>query len=45
MMPAVRQILTHPLAALILRLYLSGLFIYAGMVKINYTASICPARG
>ena len=32
------RIVTHPYAALVLRLYLAGLFIYAGMVKINYTA-------
>ena len=31
-------LLTHPYLALVLRLYLAGLFIYAGMVKINYTA-------
>ncbi|MFO7715643.1 MauE/DoxX family redox-associated membrane protein [Desulfosarcina sp.] len=30
--------LTHPYLALILRLYIAGLFIYAGMLKINYTA-------
>lgn len=33
-----RRIVTHPYIALILRLYIAGLFIYAGMVKINYTA-------
>ena len=30
--------LTHPWLALALRLYIAGLFIYAGMVKINYSA-------
>ncbi|MCB2148929.1 MAG: DoxX family membrane protein [Deltaproteobacteria bacterium] len=30
--------LTHPRLALALRLYIAGLFIYAGMVKINYSA-------
>lgn len=34
----VKRIVTHPYAALMLRLYIAGLFIYAGMVKINYTA-------
>ncbi|WP_419660190.1 DoxX family protein [Desulfosarcina variabilis str. Montpellier] len=38
MMATFKRMLTHPLVALILRLYLAGLFIYAGMVKINYTA-------
>jgi len=33
-----KRIVTHPYAALMLRLYIAGLFIYAGMVKINYTA-------
>ena len=33
-----KRIATHPYAALMLRLYIAGLFIYAGMVKINYTA-------
>jgi putative oxidoreductase len=33
-----KRIVTHPYAALMLRLYVAGLFIYAGMVKINYTA-------
>lgn len=31
-------ILTHPYVALALRLYIAGLFVYAGMVKINYSA-------
>ena len=35
---ALQRIMTHPYVALILRLYIAGLFIYAGMVKINYTA-------
>lgn len=34
----INAILTHPYAALVLRLYIAGLFIYAGMTKINYTA-------
>ncbi len=29
---------THPLVALVFRLYLGGLFIYASLYKINYTA-------
>src|SRR5208283_1030713 len=33
-----KKILTHPYLALIFRLYLGGLFIYAGMYKINYTS-------
>jgi putative oxidoreductase len=33
----IRKLLTHHLA-LILRLYIAGLFIYAGMYKINYAA-------
>jgi len=38
MLPRIKMALTHPYTALILRLYIAGLFIYAGMVKINYTA-------
>lgn len=41
MMDAVRiikQVPTHPYLALVFRLYLAGLFIYAGMYKINYAA-------
>jgi len=38
MTTAFKRIVTHPFVALILRLYIAGLFIYAGMVKINYTA-------
>jgi putative oxidoreductase len=38
MIATFRRIMTHPYAALMLRLYIAGLFIYAGMVKINYTA-------
>ena len=34
----IKAMLTHPYLALVLRLYIAGLFIYAGMVKINYTA-------
>lgn len=34
----VKAIMTHPWLALALRLYIAGLFIYAGMVKINYMA-------
>ncbi|UCB47610.1 MAG: DoxX family membrane protein [Deltaproteobacteria bacterium] len=34
----IKKILTHPYLALIFRLYIGGLFIYAGMYKINYTA-------
>ena len=32
------KLLTHPLLALAFRLYLGGLFIYASLYKINYTA-------
>jgi putative oxidoreductase len=32
------NLLTHPLLALAFRLYLGGLFIYASLYKINYTA-------
>ena len=35
---SLKGILTHPYLALIFRLYIGGLFIYAGMYKINYTA-------
>lgn len=34
----VKTIITHRYLALALRLYIAGLFIYAGMYKINYTA-------
>jgi len=34
----IKKILTHPYLALIFRLYIGGLFIYASMYKINYTA-------
>lgn len=34
----VRKGITHPYLALIFRLYIAGLFIYAGMYKINYAA-------
>ena len=33
-----KAVMTHPYLALVLRLYIAGLFVYAGMVKINYTA-------
>ena len=33
-----KAMLTHPWLALALRFYIAGLFIYAGMVKINYSA-------
>jgi uncharacterized membrane protein YphA (DoxX/SURF4 family) len=38
MMTQLKAMLTHPYLALALRLYIAGLFVYAGMVKINYTA-------
>ena len=34
----ITALLTHPYTALLLRIYMAGLFVYAGMVKINYTA-------
>lgn len=37
-MDKMKAIVTHPYTALALRLYIAGLFIYAGMTKINYTA-------
>lgn len=37
-MNTLRRILTHPLLALIFRLYIGGLFVYAAMYKINYAA-------
>ncbi len=33
-----KRLAAHPYVALVLRLYIAGLFIYAGMNKINYTA-------
>ena len=33
-----QRILTHPLLSLVLRLYLSGVFIYASLHKINFPA-------
>jgi uncharacterized membrane protein YphA (DoxX/SURF4 family) len=33
-----RHFLTHPVAALVLRLYLAGVFIYASLYKINFPA-------
>lgn len=38
MIGRIRTILTHPAVALILRLYLAGVFIYASLHKINYPA-------
>lgn len=32
----ITRLLTHPLPALLFRLYLGGLFVYASMYKINY---------
>lgn len=37
-MKFIKAISTHPYLALLFRLYLAGLFIYASMYKINYTA-------
>lgn len=37
-MAKIKTIITHPYLALVLRFYIAGLFIYAGMTKINYTA-------
>lgn len=37
-MRLIKKILASPYLALILRLYIGGLFIYASMYKINYTA-------
>lgn len=34
----IRTVATHPWLALMLRLYIGGLFVYASMYKINYTA-------
>ncbi len=38
-----KKILTHPYLSLIFRLYLGGLFIYAGMYKINYTSEFAES--
>lgn len=38
MTPRLRHILTHPALALVLRLYLAGVFIYASLHKINFPA-------
>jgi uncharacterized membrane protein YphA (DoxX/SURF4 family) len=38
MRPTLKKILTHRYLALAFRFYLGGLFIYASMYKINYTA-------
>lgn len=37
-MNVLQTIVTHPLLALVFRLYLGGLFVYAAMYKINFTA-------
>jgi putative oxidoreductase len=37
-MSGILRLLGHPLLALIFRLYLGGLFVYASMYKINYAA-------
>jgi putative oxidoreductase len=37
-MKSIKDILTHPYLAFVFRLYVAGLFIYASMYKINYTA-------
>ena len=37
-MKFIKDILTHPYLALVFRFYIAGLFIYASMYKINYTA-------
>ncbi len=37
-MSPVLRLLSHPLLALALRLYIGGLFVYAAMYKINYAA-------
>lgn len=33
-----KKVLTHPVLALLFRLYIGGLFVYAAMYKINYAA-------
>lgn len=38
MMARLQHLLTHPALALILRLYLAGIFIYASLHKINFPA-------
>jgi len=38
MIGRVRHVLTHPVLSLVLRLYLSGIFIYASLHKINFPA-------
>lgn len=37
-LPLLKKLLTHQYLAFLLRLYIGGLFIYASMYKINYTA-------
>jgi len=39
----IKKIMTHRYLALILRLYIAGLFIYASMYKINYTAEFAES--
>lgn len=34
----IKWAITHPYAALVFRIYIAGLFIYAGVTKINYLA-------
>ncbi len=38
MISRAKWLVTHPYVALALRLYIAGLFIHAGMNKVNYTA-------
>ena len=38
MIGRVRHVLTHPVLSLVLRFYLSGIFIYASLHKINFPA-------
>jgi len=42
-LPRIKEVLTHPYLALIFRLYVAGLFIYASMYKINYTAQFAES--
>lgn len=43
MLQVIKKILTHKYLALVFRLYIGGLFIYASMYKINYTAEFAEA--
>jgi putative oxidoreductase len=43
MLRIIKKILTHKYLALVFRLYIGGLFIYASMYKINYTAEFAEA--